>query len=702
VISTVGVDSLLPFVQGFRTIKKFLEEKTMAEFADGHKIMWTPSEDRIANSRLTAFMKPLGYDVHDYAGLHKWSCQNPNEFWSKFWDFAGVIGDKGKIISQETTDLPGHTFENTRFFVDSKINFTENALRKTGSDVAITAANEAGSERFFTFDDLHIHVSSMQQFLKEQGVQQGDRVAGFIPNVAETVIAMLATVSIGAIWTSCSPDFGVQSVYDRFSQTLPKVLVTSNGYFYGGKNFNLQERVLEIEKMLPSIQKVVVINSPDHATWDCEYSKHNLINYEDVLLNFPAQPLVYERFDFNLPMLILYSSGTTGVPKCIVHGAGGTLITHMKEHQLQCDIRAGDKVFYFTTCGWMMWNWLVSSLASSAGIVVFDGSPLHPTAGVLFDVVERNEVTFFGVSAKYFSALEKNNFVPQHELPKLRTLSSTGSPLTPESYEYIYTVLKSDVHLMSISGGTDIVSCFFIGNPNGPVRKGELQCAGLAYKMEVFSEQTPEGEPGVALPFRQQGELVCTMPFPSQPLFFWSDFDAVTHLPNKPAKNYHKAYFTRYANAWHHGDHIEAIESGGFIIHGRSDAILNPGGVRIGTGEIYRQVEQVDEVMESMAVAQTWGTDDVRVVLFVILRVGITLDDDLITRIKQQIRKNTTPRHVPARILQVADLPRTKNGKLAEIAVRNAVNHIENTNLAALANPQSLDLIREHLEDLKH
>jgi acetoacetyl-CoA synthetase len=426
-----------------------------------------------------------------------------------------------------------------------------------------------------------------------------------------------------------------------------------------------------------------------------------MITYEQVLSDFPAKPLVFERFDFNIPMLILYSSGTTGVPKCIVHGAGGTLVTHMKEHQLQCDIKPQDKVFYFTTCGWMMWNWLVSALASEASIVCYDGSPLHPSAGVLFDVVERLEVTFFGVSAKYFSALEKHGFAPKHELPRLKSLSSTGSPLTPESYDYIYRVLKQDVHLMSISGGTDIVSCFFIGNPNGSVRKGELQCAGLAYQMEVFSETTAEGESGFALQFRQQGELVCTMPFPSQPLFFWSDINVETLSPNVPAANYHKAYFQRFANVWHHGDHIEAIETGGFIIHGRSDAILNPGGVRIGTGEIYRQVEQVPEVMESLAIAQTWF-DDVRVVLFVILRQGIVLDDDLIARIKLQIRKNTTPRHVPARILQVHDLPRTKNGKLAEISVRNVVNGIENTNLAALANAQSLDEIRAHLPTLKH
>jgi acetoacetyl-CoA synthetase len=662
------------------------------------KILWTPSAERIAASNLKRFMDPLGFE--DYDSLHKWSCAHRDEFWDRFWDFSGMIGDKVGPISEETCTEPGHVFENTRFFLKSRINFTENILRRSGPETAITFCNEIGGSYRLSFDDLRNQVSAVVQYLLSHGITKGDRVAGYIPNQPEAVVTMLAAASIGAIWTSCSPDFGVQSVYDRLSQTEPKILITATGYFYAGKNISLEERVLELNQRLPSIKSIIVVGSADHPNWSVDYKIHDYISYADLLDQYPAQPLQYERFEFNLPMLILYSSGTTGMPKCIVHGAGGTLITHMKEHQLQCDIKTGDNVFYFTTCGWMMWNWLVSALASGASIVVYDGSPLHPHAGILFDWAEKLNMTFFGVSAKYFSALEKAHFRPTQDLSSIRCISSTGSPLTPESFEYIYLVLKNDVHLMSISGGTDIVSCFFISNPIGSVRKGELQCAGLAYRMEVFCDEIPEGEPGKALDFDQQGELVCTMPFPSQPLFFWSDFDSASHTVNMPALNYHKAYFNRYARAWHHGDRVEAKRSGGFIIHGRSDAILNPGGVRIGTGEIYRQVEQIPEVMESLALAQTWF-DDVRIVLFVILKKDVVLTEEMVQRIKVHIRKNTTPRHVPSKILQVADLPRTKNGKLAEIAARNCVNGIENTNLAALANPQSLDLIRAHADILK-
>lgn len=628
--------------------------------------LWTPSLDEQESSLINAFAKRVGHST--YPALHQWSCDNTNDFWEHVWNFCGVIGDR---IGSAYTTTP--SMEHARFFEQSRLNVAENLLRRTGSETAITFWNESLEKRTLSFDELRAQVSSMSQFLITNGVVSGDRVAGYLPNIPETIIAMIATASIGAIWSSCSPDFGTQSVCDRFSQITPKILLTVDGYSYAGKKHDLLSKIPNIKNQIPSITSVVIIPYLKTIPIPAEYTI-----YETILKNYSPQPLTFKRFPFDHPLLILFSSGTTGIPKCITHSAGGTLIQHMKEHQLQCNVKPGDTVFYYTTCGWMMWNWLVSALASNASLVLFEGSPMHPTPDILFNLAHDADVTLFGTSAKYLNSLSKINFSPTHTLPKLRTLTSTGSPLSPETFDYIYQSIKPDIHLASISGGTDIVSCFLIGNLMQPVYRGELQGAGLGYKIEVFDDDGAIAAMGV------QGELVCTTPFPSQPIGFWNDSNR---------QQYHNSYFARFDNIWHHGDRIEKTQNNGYIIHGRSDTVLNPGGVRIGTAEIYRPVEQIPEIIESLAVGQKWQ-NDIRIILFVMLKPGTVLDDALVTHIKKQIRSKTTPRHVPAKIIAVPDLPRTKNGKLAEIAVRNVINDIENTNLAALANPESLKAFR--------
>jgi acetoacetyl-CoA synthetase len=634
--------------------------------------LWTPGADRIANSNLTRFVKWLKErgvgEFRDYKSLHEWSISKRGDFWSAVWDYCGVIGEKGAVAVTSGDRMPG-----AQFFPEARLNFAENLLRRRDDTRAITAFIEADSSdepgRTMTTRELYEQVSRCAQALRAAGVVKGDRVAASVANIPETIVAALATASLGAIWSSCSPDFGTQGVLDRFGQIEPKIFFAVSGYHYGGKYHDIRPRVEEIVSNLPTLARTVLI--PD--SWD------------DFLAPFAPADMQFERVPFNHPLYVLYSSGTTGIPKCIVHGQGGTLLQHLKEHQLQTDIKPGDRVFYFTTCGWMMWNWLITVLASDASLILYDGSPFFPDGRRLFDLADRTNMTLFGTSAKFISAVQKAGVKPAatHRLDSVRTMTSTGSPLAPESFDFVYDEIKRDLHLASISGGTDIVSCFVGGQPNAPVWRGEIQAAALGMAVDVWDV---EGKPLTEGP----GELVCTAPFPSMPVGFWNDPDGA---------KYHAAYFDRFPGVWCHGDWMERTVHDGFIIHGRSDATLNPGGVRIGTAEIYRQVEQLPDVVESLAVGQQWQGDE-RIVLFVRLREGLTLDDDLRKRIASHIRANTSPRHVPAKIIQVAELPRTKSGKLVELAVRNVIHGKPVLNVEALANPEALELFK-NLKELQ-
>jgi acetoacetyl-CoA synthetase len=646
-------------------------------------LLWQPSPERMQQANLTRFAALVNQrwsaGATDHASLYEWSIRQPARFWEAVWDFAEVIGDKGAApFLADGERMPG-----ARWFPLARLNFAENLLRRRDAETAIAFWGESKVRRTVTFAELYGQVSQLTQALRALGVQAGDRVAGFLPNMPEAPIGMLATSSIGAIWSSCSPDFGVQGVLDRFGQIEPKVLLCVDGYYYGGKTVDTLQRIAEIVPRLPSLQKVVVV--PYLGTQSGLDAIPNAVRLAEFVSPFSAADIDFARLPFDHPLAILYSSGTTGVPKCIVHGAGGTLLQHLKEHQLHTDLRRGDRLFYFTTCGWMMWNWLVSGLATGATLLLYDGSPFYPNPNVLFDFADAEGMTVFGTSAKYIDALAKLDLQPRrtHRLEQLRTLASTGSPLSPESFEYVYAAVKPDVLLSSISGGTDIVSCFVLGSPWLPVWKGEIQCRGLGLRVEVYDEQ---GRAVVG----EKGELVCSAPFPSMPVGFWNDPDGA---------RYHDAYFARFPGIWCHGDYMELTPRGTVIIYGRSDAVLNPGGVRIGTAEIYRQVEQLTEVVESLVIAQEWDRD-VRVVLFVRLREGLELDEALIKRIKQRIRTNTTPRHVPAKVVQVADIPRTKSGKIVELAVRNVVHGLPVKNREALANPEALELFRD-LPDLQ-
>ena len=644
--------------------------------------LWKPSKARIAAANLTAFRhsaeRRWGVECADYDALHRWSVTHPEQFWTTLWDFAGVVAEKrGERVLADANKMPG-----AKWFPDARLNFAENLLRSHDTADALVFWGEDKVKGRASHAELYRAVAQTAWALRDMGVGRGDRVAAYLPNLPAAVVAMLATASIGAIFSSASPDFGVQGVLDRFGQIAPKVLFACDGYYYNGKVIDCLGKVAEIAARMPSLERVVIVPYAGSGAGIAAV-KHG-VSLADFLAPFAGEREIrFDRLPFEHPLYILYSSGTTGVPKCIVHSAGGTLLQHLKEQRLHSDIKTGDRLFYFTTCGWMMWNWLVSGLASGATLLLYDGSPFVGRGNILFDYAEAEGMTHFGTSAKFIDAIAKINLAPAktHKLDRLRAIFSTGSPLVPEAFNYVYDNIKRDVQLASISGGTDIISCFVLGNPVGPVWRGEIQCRGLGMAVEVFDEA---GRPVR----RTKGELVCLKPFPSMPVGFWNDPDG---------RKYRAAYFEKYPGIWCHGDFIEETAHGGFVIYGRSDATLNPGGVRIGTAEIYRQVEKLDEVLESLVIGQDWEKDT-RVVLFVKLREGLVLDDALARRIKDVIRENTTPRHVPAKILQVGDIPRTKSNKIVELAVRNLVHGEPVKNVEALANPEALDWFRDRPE----
>jgi acetoacetyl-CoA synthetase len=661
--------------------------------------VWRPSPERIERANLTRFIAAVrasGVPISDFDELWRWSVRDPAAFWPAVWRFCGIVAEEGRsgeaweqvVTGLERMAPPDPTL-GPRWFTGARLNFAENLLRYDDERDAIVFWNEQGRVSRLSFTGLRVEVARASAALAAAGVRTGDRVAGYLPNLPETIIAMLAAASLGAVWSSCSPDFGVKGVLDRFGQIEPRVLVATDGYRYAGKEIDLLGRVRAVSDAIPAIERVVIVpylrQTPDlnalpgATLWPDFLAPHA----------GRAEPH-FTRLPFDHPLYIMYSSGTTGLPKCMVHGAGGTLLQHLKELVLHTDLTRDDRIFYFTTCGWMMWNWMVSSLATGATVVLYDGAPLSPRTAQLWDMAAAERISVFGTSAKYLALAEKEHLAParSHDLAALRTILSTGSPLAPPSYDYVYRDIKADVHLASISGGTDIVSCFALGNPTGPVWRGELQTRGLGMRVEILE---PAGDGAArAVPPGQPGELCCTMPFPSMPVRFWNDPDGA---------RYHEAYFSMFENVWRHGDWAELTGHDGLIIHGRSDATLNPGGVRIGTAEIYRQVEQLPEVVESLVVGQDWD-DDVRIVLFVRLREGITLDEALRERIRQRIRRETSPHHVPRRIVQVADIPRTISGKITELAVRNVIHGRAVTNADALANPAALELFRD-LEELR-
>jgi acetoacetyl-CoA synthetase len=642
--------------------------------------LWTPSRRRIAESTILRFNAELkrrhGVSLATHADTWRWSIDHIEDFWAALWDFAGVVGEQGGRVLVDGDKMPG-----ARFFPDARLNFAENLLRRRDGSDALVFWGEDKVKRRMSWRQLHDEVSRLAQALRAEGVGPGDRVAAYMPNMPETVVAMLAATSLGAVFSSCSPDFGIQGVLDRFGQIEPRVLVAADGYHYAGKTHATLDKLGEIVRGLPTVKRVLVV--PYVSARPDLRSVRDARVWADHLAPFAPRDISFRRVGFNDPLYIMYSSGTTGVPKCIVHGVGGALLMHLKEYLLTCDVRPGDRVFYFTTCGWMMWNWLASALAAEATVLLYDGSPFHPSGNILFDYAAAERAALFGTSAKFIDACNKAGIEPArtHALDSMRLICSTGSPLVAEGFDYVYRKIKADVHLASMSGGTDLLACFVGGDPTAPVRRGEIQSPALAMAVAVFDE--------AGRPVRgAKGELVCTRPFPSMPLGFWNDPDG---------KKYFNAYFAKFPNVWCHGDWCEITPQGGFVIYGRSDATLNPGGVRIGTAEIYRQVERLDEVVESLVIGQDWD-NDVRVILFVRLGAGVRLDAALEAKIKKQIRDNTTPRHVPARIVAVADIPRTKSGKIVELAVREVVHGRPVKNKEALANPEALELFRDRPE----
>ena len=646
--------------------------------------LWAPSPDRVRDARMSSFIVEanarFGLTLSDYPSLYAWSIAERADFWRLLWDFCGVRGDPGDSVVVDGDRMPG-----ARWFPEARLNFAENLLRRRDDADAIVFWGEERVRRRFTHRQLHDEVARVARALRSSGVRAGDRVAAILPNMPETVIAMLASASIGATWCSCSPDFGVRGVVDRFGQIAPKILFAVDGYYYNGKTCDCLDKLRPIVAALPTLERVVTV-AYTHTAPDAVVPKG--VSWDDfiddrVIEGDARGEIEFAQLPFDHPLFIMFSSGTTGAPKCIVHGAGGTLLQHLKELVLHTDVKRDDRIFYFATCAWMMWNWHLSALAAEATLLLYDGSPTHPGPEILFDFADAEQMTVFGASAKYLETVSKSGFVPRasHSLKSVRTWLSTGSPLSPQSFDFAYENIKPDLCLSSISGGTDIISCFALGSPLLPVWRGEMQCRGLGMAVEVWDD--------AGRPVRgAKGELVCVKPFPSMPVGFWDD---------EGDAKYRAAYFARFPGVWCHGDYAELTEHDGLVIHGRSDAVLNPGGVRIGTAEIYRAVEQVDEVLESIVIAQEWE-HDVRIVLFVRLRAKVIFDAELEARIRWCIRDNATPRHVPAKILEVGEIPRTKSGKLVELAVRAVVHGQSPGNIDAIANPEALRHFRDRPE----
>ena len=641
-----------------------------------NKSLWKPSEQKKQESLLEDFSKFVNFDSkYNFKNFWQWSVENSEEFWSKFWDYSKIIGDKGTEIIRRN-----EVFNKTKFFPDSKINYAENILKKKTNDCAIHFLSEKGFEESITWKDLHEKVCKFSSYLKNLDLKKGDRVAAYVPNKIESIISFLACAKNGIIWSSCSPDFGVQGVVDRFKQIEPKVLITSDHYFYNGKKINILEKTDNILKKIPSIKKTIVFAYNKKEKIDYK----NFINFDKVLSQSKSDN-TFERFDFDHPIYILYSSGTTGKPKCITHGAGNVLIEHNKEFMLHCDIRENEKLFYYTTTGWMMWNWLVGGLATGSSIFLFDGAPVYPKIDILLEYCQNKKINLFGVSAKYLDHLKNENYsIKNLDLKSVKIITSTGSPLAEESFKYVYKNIKQNVHLASIAGGTDLVGCLILGNLFSNVYKGEIQGQSLGIDVDVFTDD------GKSATDDNKGELVVKQPFPSMPVKFWGDDDG---------EKYHKAYFTRYKNIWHHGDFVERTSNNGFIMRGRSDATLNPGGVRIGTSEIYQQVEDIDFITEGLVVGQNYN-NDIRIILFVTTKDACELDDEKIKFIQSKIRKNCSPKHVPAIIIKVPEIPRTKSGKIVELAVRKIINGEDINNKEAISNPDCLDYYK-NLKELQ-